>query len=280
MRLLTANIYNYAADYDHHGPVLRESLRALDCDVMAFQEAGRRATGGPHQVAELLDGLGYHFAHQCDGLPIEKGNDGVCIASRWPIDVREVLALPRSERTGTYPWAALAVTVRAPAPIGDFLFVNAKPCWQLSMEAEREIQAVALVDLVHRHSDPAGFPAIIGGDFDAPPDRSSIRFLTGRQSLQGKSTQFHDAWETAGDPTADNPDGCTWCYENPLVGDVALEWTGQRKHRRRIDYLFVGSPFLFKRRARITRCRVVLNEPTNGVWPSDHYGVMAEVEAA
>lgn len=277
MRILTANIYNYAADYARRGPVLREALLRLDCDVMAFQEAGRRADA-PHQVEELLDGQGFHLAHQFDGAPIETGDDGVCIASRWPITVRECQSLPRSERTGTYPWAALAVTVHAPAPIGDFLFVNAKPCWQLHMEAERETQVVAMLEMIAHHAEPTGFPTVIAGDFDAAPDRSSIRFLTGRQSLQGQSTQYHDAWETAGQPTADNPDGCTWCCENPLVGDVALRWTGQRRHRRRIDYIFVGSPFLFQRLARITACRVVLNEPIGGVWPSDHYGVMAEIE--
>jgi len=51
-----------------------------------------------------------------------------------------------------------------------------------------------------------------------------------------------------------------------------------RGHERRIDYIFLGSPHDYARRACIREARVVLDEPAAGVWPSDHYAVFAEIE--
>jgi len=42
---------------------------------------------------------------------------------------------------------------------------------------------------------PAASHVILAGDFDAAPDSSSIRFWTGRQSLDGISVAYQDAWE-------------------------------------------------------------------------------------
>jgi endonuclease/exonuclease/phosphatase family metal-dependent hydrolase len=145
------------------------------------------------------------------------------------------------------------------------------------MELERERQALAINELVRRLGDPEGFPAVVAGDFDAAPDRSSIRFMTGRQSLEGTSTHFWDAWEIAGDGPPDA--GFTWSIDNPLVVPITERWSTGSRHRRRIDYIFVGSTFQFRRKARIASCRVVLNKPANGMYPSDHFGVMAEIDA-
>jgi endonuclease/exonuclease/phosphatase family metal-dependent hydrolase len=48
---------------------------------------------------------------------------------------------------------------------------------------------------------------------------------------------------------------------------------------RRIDYVFVrcgthGGPTL-----RIKRCDRLLDQPVGGAWASDHFGVLAELEA-
>lgn len=48
-------------------------------------------------------------------------------------------------------------------------------------------------------SPPRALPTIIAGDLNAGPDAASVRFLTGRQSLSGRSVHYHDAWPVAGD---------------------------------------------------------------------------------
>jgi len=270
IRVLTMNIWTFTEPYAARIAVLRRGIEALQPDLLAFQEAGYAE--GRHQVAEVLDGLGYHILHQYEVAPSTVKDNACCIAARWPFALVEVLPLQLTERTLNYPYAALAVRVASPA--GPLLFVCAKPSWELHREYERELQALALADLIDRHADPTGLPPILAGDFDAAPDRASIRFLTGRQSLNGQSTHFRDAWEEAGDGT----EGFTWTSENPGVAEMIHRRFHQLRHTRRIDYIFLGSFHDYDRPARIARCEVALNAPIDGVYASDHYAVFAKIE--
>lgn len=273
LRVLTMNIWAFAEPYDARQKLLREGIQQLDPDLMSFQEAGN--DGQRHQVRDLLDGLGYYVLHQFDLSPERpRRTDGVCIASRWPLEKAELLSLDLTPACKGYPYAALVARVAAPEPVGHILFVAAKPSWELNREYERELQAVALAKMVERLADPKGFPTVIAGDFDATPDSASIRFLTGRQSLSGTSVHYLDAWEKAGDGSP----GHTWTFENDYARQIIDRVIRQPRHARRIDYIFLGSPHNYSKFARVRDCRVVLAAPTNGVWPSDHYAVYAEFE--
>src|SRR6266536_2397944 len=63
--------------------------------------------------------------------------------------------------------------------------------WRLSAEAARERQAVALTDLDFRHR--GSLPTIIAGDFNAGPDATSIRYLSGLQSINGRSVKYQQS---------------------------------------------------------------------------------------
>ncbi|MGN9837938.1 endonuclease/exonuclease/phosphatase family protein [Nonomuraea sp. H19] len=112
---------------------------------------------------------------------------------------------------------------------------------------------------------------VVAGDFDAPPEEASIRFWSGLQSLQGMSVAYRDVWQWAHphDP------GHTFTPVNPLVksGNWPLE------AGRRIDYLFVrcrgNGPTL-----RPEDCWQIFNQPVNGVWASDHFGLAVSLEEA
>lgn len=271
LSILTINVNGYEP-YEDRNAVLREGIVDLQPDVLSFQEAAY-LPGKQHQIAECLDGLGYRIDHQFDGVDSPPRGDGNCIASRWPMERTALVPLPKTPRSGTYPVAALCATVHAPAPFGPFLLVNSKTSWQLHLERERERQVVTIARLVEEYADPEGLPAIVAADFDASPDSASIRFMTGRQSLDGCSTHFLDAWEIAGDGTP----GHTWTSDNPFNRAIISRYTGGETHRRRIDYIFVGSPFLFGKRVHIQSCKVVLDKAVNGIHASGHFGVYAEI---
>ena len=273
LRVLTANINAESHRYEDRLPLLHNAVAALDPDLMAFQEAGAYSREGPHQVARMLEGLGYHIHHQFDGLAEPPRRDGNCIASRWPVQLVETLSLQVTGRCAGYPLAAMAARIHIPPPVGELLFVNAKPSWELWAEHERELQAVAVVDLVECHADSDGFPPIVAGDFDATPDSASIRFLTGQQSLGGRSAHFLDAWAMAGDGSA----GHTWSCDNLVARAIIERLRLGDRHRRRIDYVFLGSPLVYRRHASFVSCRVVMTEPEGDLWPTDHYGVFAEI---
>lgn len=272
LRVLTMNIWNFAPPFAARQRLLRNGIRRLDPDLMAFQEAGYDKKR--NQVAEFLAGLGYHIVHQFDLIPFPRCNEGCCIASRWPMEIVELRSLSLTKRSKSYPYVAMVARVRAPAPVGPMLFVCAKPSWELNAEYERELQAVALAKLVKKHANPKGFPTVVAGDFDATPDSASIRFLTGKQSLQGMSVHYRDCWQQAGDGS----EGHTWTCESPYVRENVDRWQMETHHARRIDYVLLGTKHDYGKYARVRRCRVVLNKPTRGVWPSDHYAVYAEID--
>lgn len=273
LRILTMNIWAFTEPFATRQRLIRAGIRQLDPDLLAFQEAGFGK--GRHQVAELLQGLGYHVLHQFERSPAQGHIEGNCVASRWPMQLVEVRSLQLTQQSRDFPYAALAVKVAVPDPVGSLLFVNAKPSWEFDGERERELQAVVLAKMVARHARREGFPPILAGDFDATPDSASIRFLTGKQSLNGMSVYYADAWHDGGDGT----DGHTWTYRNKVTACAEIDRHRLgRKHARRIDYIFLGMPRAFQRYARVRRCEVVLNRPQRGVWPSDHYALYAEID--
>ncbi len=96
-----------------------------------------------------------------------------------------------------------------------------------------------------------------------------MRFWRGRASLEGASVCFQDAWETVhpGDP------GPTFDARNPLVraGEVATAVS------RRIDVVLVRSG-IHGPTLQVRSCARVLDEPVGGVWASDHFGVVADLD--
>ncbi|MGH7336912.1 MAG: endonuclease/exonuclease/phosphatase family protein, partial [Myxococcota bacterium] len=185
--------------------------------------------------------------------------------ARWPITERDVLPLPDTGDGETR--SALSVTVSAPQPVGPFSVTCTHLHWKFHHSAVRERQVVVACDRVLARRRRGGFPPLLLGDFNAEPESAEIRYVTGLQSLRGRSVALLDAWRAAGKGGS----GITWSNANDYAR-MGLE------PDRRIDYVFAGFP----RRdgiGQITHCRVVCNEPKGGVWPSDHFGVYAELRA-
>jgi endonuclease/exonuclease/phosphatase family metal-dependent hydrolase len=258
VRVLTLNVLapRYG-DWSLRLPVLRSGLPEVDADVVALQEVV--------DPGELL-GAGWHLAPHSRRGP---DGDGATLASRWPLGkIHEIDGL-LTPRAAEFPWGGtLAVEVLAPEPLGPVLFVHHKPVYQLGYERERELHAVAAARLVEELAPDHSRHVVLLGDFDARPDASSMRFWTGRQSLDGTSVCFHDAWESV---HGDEP-GHTFTPENPRVQDGGMFLV----RGRRIDYVLVRGgdhgPTL-----RVESCERALVEPVDGVQASDHYGVLAEL---
>jgi endonuclease/exonuclease/phosphatase family metal-dependent hydrolase len=269
LSILTLNLWNDSGPWSARADCIRDWIERLDPDVIGFQEALR----GPDwdQVADLVGPRGYHhvFAKASpfwrDPARAEGRRPadafGNAIASRWPIGDCEVLDLPTAGDGETR--AALSVTVASPH--GPLSISCTHLHWKYRHGAVRERQVVEIAELVLRRRTRDGFPALLLGDFNAEPESAEIRYLQGLQSLEGRSVAFLDAWRVAGDGGA----GHTWSNVNPYA-QLYIE------PDRRIDYVFAGFP-MRDGRGRIECCRVVCNEPTDGVWPSDHFGVYAEL---
>jgi endonuclease/exonuclease/phosphatase family metal-dependent hydrolase len=264
VRVATLNLFGRQGAWDERRPVLVDGFRRLRPDLVAFQEA--IVGGGYDQVVEVL-GSGFHVAHQRVGL-MGDGNHAVSIASRWPLGKVLDVDLRVTPGPMDYPCGTLVAEVLAPDPVGPLLFVNHGPWYPWGAEHERELQAVVaarfveeLVGLDDRH-------VVLAGDFNAVPDAASVRFWSGRQSLDGISVCYRDAWDHAHPYEA----GHTFSPRNPLTScDEPFLDVG-----RRIDYVMARcgahGPTL-----AVSECTRIFDEPVDGVWASDHFGVVADL---
>lgn len=271
LRIVTINVQTDEGDPRRLELVNRE-LHRLDPDLVALQEVIH--TNGRSQLDELLAGTELHGTHQAQVMayapPFADRYGGSAMATRWPHRIVEALDL-RLADAADVPWCTLAALVPLPGE-GDVLFIAATAAWRLDAEAARERQAITITDLDARHR--TSLPTIIAGDFNAAPDAASIRYLTGRQSIAGRSVHYHDAWEIAGQGP-----GHAWTVENPNARGEIEQTVRQPRHRRRLDYVFIGSWHAHPQAYRHVRAAALaFDQPTDGLWPSDHFGVVVDVE--
>ncbi len=269
VRVLTLNLWQLYGVWQDRRSLLMKGLYALQPDVAAFQESIQN--NKYDQIRDLL-GPTFHIVHQKNR---DQQGMGISIASRWPLGTLHELDLNVTPRCAGFPAGTLVVEVRTPEPVGTFLFVNHFPHFQLNFERERELQAVVAARFVEEQVQRAARQVVLVGDLDADPDAASVRFWSGRQSLSDTSVCYRDAWDSvhSKDP------GYTFTPASPVVKNEVVK--NMRPFRdwpfRRIDYIFVrfgahGGPAL-----DIAACDRIFDTPVEGVWASDHFGLVADL---
>jgi endonuclease/exonuclease/phosphatase family metal-dependent hydrolase len=257
---MTQNLWVFGGDWPSRREVLRTGLADIKPDLVAFIEAVK--TDDYDQAADLLP-AGYHFAYQAERGP---RHQGATIASRWPIGRVAEVDLHVTPRTFGFECTTLVAEIDLPAPFESVVFANHVPSWQPQFERERELQAVAAVQALEERARGRNVHVIVGGDFTADPESANVRFWTGRQSLEGRSACYRDAWQAI----HGNEPGDTFTPANPLVADWDFP-------SRRIDYVMVrclehGGPTL-----AVESCARAFDRPVDGKWGSDHFGVVADL---
>jgi endonuclease/exonuclease/phosphatase family metal-dependent hydrolase len=260
---MTLNIWNLSGPWRERRVEIAAWLTRLSPDVVCLQEVIENADGR-NQARELADTVGgYHVAY--GGSPMWERTFGNAVLSRWPIDDSTAAPLYHAPKEGEV--GRVAVHART----GGYDVFSTHLNWEFADGWIREVQVQELAAFVDARADGASpLPAIIGGDFNADPDSTEIRFLAGLASLGGRSVFFQDAWRLAG---AAGP-GWTWDNRNPFAA-------AEREPDRRIDYIFSG----WRRdgpagAGRVESARVVCNRALTGTYASDHFGVLAEIATA
>lgn len=258
VRVLTWNLWWRFGPWRERQALIVDTLRAVEPDVIALQEVWDDGTD--NQAGMIAEALGYHYVYEArlDNPGVRFGN---AVVSRWPITGTEARPLPAPERSDE-----LRSMMRADidGPRGEIQLFTPHLNWRFDESAIRQEQVRALADFV-AGSPPRHYPAVVCGDFNAEPDSDEIRMLVGKSTTPAERLVFHDAWVVAGDGTP----GYTWSNANPYVA-LALE------PNRRIDYVFAGWPKAGGA-GHVVDCRLVGTESRDGVWPSDHFGVVADL---
>ncbi len=238
-----------------------KELQELDPDIIGLQEASE-GRGRGNVAARLAAQLGLQSVYAvANPQPVRNGwinrllafllnfSEGPAIVSRFPIKTWEALDLPRCGRwadsrlllhaTLESPWGGLDVF--SAHTLGD-------PC-----------QTEQVARLVRNRR--GAIPALLMGDFNATEDSPAVAAFT-------RNGGFVDAFRSA------NPSVPGLTVWQPVDAPTS-------RVRRRGDYVFVfpGEEY----GGKVLSSRVVLNTPQpmpdgGTLWPSDHYGVLAEVE--
>lgn len=268
-RIATLNIWNRQGPWAERLPLIRAQLLELDADAIGLQEV-LGFSGMPSQAHEIFAGTGWQV-HYVPAWEIGGGlTFGNAIASPHALVDCQSLPLPApaelDSRTACF---ARVDATHGPMP----LFVT-HLTHQAHLGYMRKRQVRALCDHVARLAPLDGPPAILAGDFNADPDSDEMRFLRGLATIDDTSVYFADAWlvnAPASFADAHDP-GYTYDRRN----SYALR---SREPSRRIDYVYArGASHL---RGEPLSAKVVLRTPTAaGIWPSDHFGVVADIAAA
>lgn len=264
LRAITVNIWNRQGPWEKRLPLLRAGLAALRPDVVGMQEV--LAFGGKSQADEIAGPLGWHVhygAAWAMGGGLTFGN---AIVSPHPFLATDVLPLPAPPELDTRSLAYALVDM----PCGKVPVFNTHLTFQPYRCDARCEQVRAMVEHVTRLAPPGDetFPPILLGDLNAEPDSDEMRFLRGLTALGGKSVYFADCWAV----TRPGEHGFTYDRANPYA-------YRSREPSKRIDYVYVRGPDRALRGEPLSAA-LCLHEPDGDVWPTDHYGVMADIQAA
>ena len=238
-----------------------EALRDLRADIVGLQEASWSRQRG-EVAARLAAQLGYAhiYAPASSRFFGNRGIDraiawllnfteGPAILSRFPVLRWQVDDLPRCGKF-LDSRVLLSATLQTPwGPLRVFsTHTRADPC-----------QTQRVAELVREGE--GGLPSVLMGDFNAVADSPAITALT-------DGAGFIDAFRRA-NPTV--PGLTVWQRVSASFSTA----------QRRVDYLFLIPGRNVS--GRVLSSRVVLNAPRDmpdgtALWPSDHYGVLAELE--
>ncbi|MGC9539896.1 endonuclease/exonuclease/phosphatase family protein [Streptomyces sp. UG1] len=269
MRVVTWNLWWRFGPWEARQKAILAELRALRPDIVGLQEVW--AAGGENQAEWLASELRMHWAWAPSPAPdrwrrrigdhtVDIGN---AVLSRWPVTAQRTLRLPAPSDVDD---GRLALFTRLAAPSYDIPFFTTHLTSALDASAVRCRQVTALAEFIGEHRGETPFPTVVTGDFNAWPDSDEIRLFGGyRTAPVVRGQVLFDAWEYA-DPSAPS---ATWDRENPHAA-------AGRMPSARVDYIHVGPPGKGGL-GQVRGVRRAGDEPVDGVWPSDHAAVAADL---
>lgn len=266
MRVISWNLWWRHGPWEQRQQAIATTLAEIRPDLCGFQEVW----GGPAEdpagnlAIDLAGRLGMHWcwaeagkARDADGAQLHIGN---AILSRWPITAHAVEALPVT--VSDEP--RVAVHARIDTPAGALPLFTTHLTYGPGRSALRTAQVGSLARFVAEHSGDCPYPPVVTGDLNAEPGSDEVKMLSGLLTEPAvPGLVLLDSWRYAdlGDP------GFTWDLRNGYQDDSMIPSS-------RIDYILVGLPR--KGRGKVESVGLA-GAMTDGVWPSDHFAVVADL---
>jgi endonuclease/exonuclease/phosphatase family metal-dependent hydrolase len=261
VRVMTWNVWGRFGPWQQRHAGLVNTIREAAADLVLLQECWVESTGAD-QASLLGTELGLNSSFVGGEPMFGSWGPANALLSRWPISDVETHHLPA---LAPAEWGGLAQRAVIEGPRRPILVFNVALDWPPYGSAARQYALGHLADTITADPLFAKAPLVVAGDFNAGPDSDEIRALLGRRDTIKPGFVLFDAWDMAPDRCA----GATWSRSNTWAAPSLLP-------DQRIDYIFTGWP----RRGGVgsaTTARLGGATPHEGVLPSDHYAVIADV---
>jgi endonuclease/exonuclease/phosphatase family metal-dependent hydrolase len=258
LRIVTINILADLSRWKQRRSLLVQGLADLSPDLIALQEVRL-----PHNPAGwLADQLNYPHLMLSRKAGKSAPFEALALISRLPFEDTAVLHLGGQDR----------IAQRADLKIGaqKVVIANSHLFWQPGESLARLRQVERLLGWLQT---PAAMPCVVCGDFNSTPETQAIQRMS--QNLQSAHRAIHgeEPDYTCPTPLPRSP----WAVARTLLGffllirpqHLNLRWRGT------LDYIFVDP------RLKVIDCQVVLDRPSSDnprIYPSDHFGLYAEIE--
>ncbi len=244
MKILTLNTWQDRGPWRARWELIFRGLKTCDADIVGLQEVFDM-----DWAREIRERSGYPY------LVVSGEHSGLIFLSRFKLIEQECLVMKTKSPSEDYFRYIFYVLVDAGGK--KIALFNTHLSWKADENEARMKQTLELAEFVQKKG--GDLPVVLLGDLNAGPETPSATYL--RETLKWCDTF---GAKNLGDP------GLTWDYTNPYA-----KAAGEKMAERRIDYIFIREQAgIFK---KILSSRLVLNEPSvEGVYPSDHFGVMTE----
>ncbi len=245
MKIATLNLCHHAHRWEERLPLIVKAIIDLEIDLISLQEVWTHL--GPANQAQIVaDAINMQLGceeYQASFTNSTRENSqmGIAMLARIPVEDFASIPLPG-------PWRVaqmLNLTIDG-HKIG---FVNTHFHNQpVDDESIRLPQAERLMEWVHEQD----FPCIISGDFNAPPNSSTILRIkeshpSAYETIHGKEPEF--------------------TYPTPLIDPAPTEM---------VDYLFYDPQAFTVKTCDLFGTQSAPNDER--LYASDHYGLVAEID--
>ncbi len=139
---------------------------------------------------------------------------------------------------------------------------------------KKELKAIA--DYVEKKA--AGKPYILGGDFNTNPEAKGMAAMVKRLDLTDTYHVIRPdlpgfTWDSINNPNTKNDASLKFVNGDAKKGVELLSAMFDQSPRR-IDFILLGGGM---GRSNVIASRIVFNTAVDGIYPSDHFGVLSEI---
>ncbi len=256
MRLVTFNIWNHDTDFDKRIELLVQCIKEHSIDILALQEVRSEKV-----VEEIKMHCSFKYVywkkyHDCE--------EGLAILSNYPIMSHWT---NWDENTDVHNSGSMIVEIEYEGMRISVSNVHLDYRYALN----REVEIIKLIDRISTLKTEYN---LIVGDFNTYPNSSIHGYLTGRQSLSGRSARWIDLGESFSVRNKISLDVTIDFFNNPRWStDEILDIPG------RYDWILLENPYP-RQYPKIIEYKLIGKDTTNGITPSDHYGVLCHIQFA